>query len=209
MTKDVVGKFDGLAPSYRFHDYADPERYFERKGKLVVELEPALLRGDRVLDLACGDGALAGPLLRRGMVYLGVDASDAMLAAARAREPDAAFEPGRLESYQPDAPFDATVLMRTIYLVEDLVQLFVHVRSYTRKKFVFDFDPRVQDEAMIRRELATAGFGVARFRPFLLPQRRKLPAPVQAALYAIEGSPGGRVPPRVGFPARLLVTAPV
>jgi SAM-dependent methyltransferase len=209
MTKDVLDKFDGLAPSYRFHDYADPERYFERKGKLVVELDPSLQPGDRVLDLACGDGALAGPLLRRGLVYLGVDASDAMLTAARAREPDAMFEPGRIESYVPDRPVEATVLMRTIYLVDDVTALFVHVRSYTQKKFVFDFDPRVQDEAMIRRELAAAGFGAARFRPFLLPQRRKLPAPLQAALYAIEGSPLGRVPPRVGFPDRLFVTATV
>jgi hypothetical protein len=143
------------------------------------------------------------------MAYLGVDASVPMLEAARALEPTAVFELGRIESYVPKEPCDATVLMRTIYLVDELAPLFTHVRSYTKKKFVFDFDPRVQDEALIRRELSAAGFGAARFRPFLLPQRRRLPLPLQAALYAIEGSPAGRLPPRVGFPARLFVTATV
>jgi SAM-dependent methyltransferase len=207
VTKDVFGKFDRLAPAYRFHDYADPQRYFERKAKLVVELAPSLEPGDRVLDLACGDGALAGPLRRRGMGYLGVDASPAMLIAAREREPGAAFEQGLIDSYVPGEPVAATVLMRTIYLVDDVRALFTHFHAFTKKKFVFDFDPRVQDEVGIRSALTVAGFSAADFRPFLLPQRRTLPAPLQAALYVLEGSRIGRVPPRVGFPARLLVTA--
>jgi trans-aconitate methyltransferase len=41
--------------------------------------------GERILDLGCGDGALTEQLVATGAILTGVDASPAMLAAARAR----------------------------------------------------------------------------------------------------------------------------
>jgi len=41
--------------------------------------------GERILDLGCGDGALTEQLAATGAILTGVDASPAMLAAARAR----------------------------------------------------------------------------------------------------------------------------
>jgi SAM-dependent methyltransferase len=76
----------------------------------VVMEEPAVLAqlgdltGQRVIDLGCGDGSFAREVLARGAPsYLGVDGSDAMIAAARQRPADerVRFEVGRIEAFQP------------------------------------------------------------------------------------------------------------
>jgi len=54
---------------------------------LVDRLDPK--PGERVLDLGCGDGTLTLQLVARGATVLGVDASAAMIEAARARGIDA------------------------------------------------------------------------------------------------------------------------
>ena len=46
----------------------------------------------RALDVACGTGRHVGNLLRLGFDTCGVDATDAMLARARSKHPDARFE---------------------------------------------------------------------------------------------------------------------
>ncbi len=205
--KDIIEKYDLLADRYRAHDYADPERYFEHKAQLVAGVAPRLEPGDLVLDLACGDGGMAVPLLRRGLRYRGVDASEGMLAAARRLQPEAEFVRGRLDEYSPPEPVEATICMRAFYFAPDRRRFFEHVASYTRTKFVFDFDPRAHGDEEVLADVAAAGFSVASVRPILIPQRRRLPSAVQTALFAVEPSPVGRFLPSLGFPPRLLVTA--
>jgi ubiquinone/menaquinone biosynthesis C-methylase UbiE len=65
--------------------YADPRRYLGRRARLTVGLGTPLEPGDLVLDLACGDGAFAEHLLPYGLEFLGVDASEVMVASARSR----------------------------------------------------------------------------------------------------------------------------
>ncbi|MDE0229590.1 MAG: methyltransferase domain-containing protein, partial [Spirochaetaceae bacterium] len=50
---------------------------------LIELLDP--VRGDRILDLGCGDGELAMALAARGCRVIGVDRSAAFVAAARRR----------------------------------------------------------------------------------------------------------------------------
>src|SRR5882757_1148099 len=52
-------------------------------GGVVDLLEPQ--RGERILDLGCGDGALTEQIAGTGASVLGVDSSSSMLAAARQR----------------------------------------------------------------------------------------------------------------------------
>src|SRR4029079_18008282 len=59
--------------------------------KLIEELEKRGLRTGTVVDLGCGSGILAGIVARAGYHVIGFDFSDAMVAIARQRVPDAEF----------------------------------------------------------------------------------------------------------------------
>jgi trans-aconitate methyltransferase len=84
--------------------YADNARFVSDLGEPVVELlnpQPA----ERILDLACGDGALTEKIIAKGADVVGVDGSSDMVAAARKRGIDARVA----DSYQLDfgPEFDA------------------------------------------------------------------------------------------------------
>jgi ubiquinone/menaquinone biosynthesis C-methylase UbiE len=53
-----------------------------------------LKSGDTILEIGCGTGRDADELLKRGLHYTGIDASEEMLAVARARVPDGKFQVG-------------------------------------------------------------------------------------------------------------------
>jgi SAM-dependent methyltransferase len=190
---DVLAKFDRIADGYSEHDYADPERYAAWRARLIVELAPRLEPGRSVLDLGCGDGIMAAPLAAYGLSYRGADASRGMVEAARARNPGVPFDVGASEEYEPPAPVDATICLRSFYYPPDRRAFFRLVAGYTLGKFVFDFRPRDHDAASILADLGAAGFREAALRPFFLPQRRHLPAPGVPVVRGLE---------RLGPPAR-------
>jgi SAM-dependent methyltransferase len=67
--------------------------------------------GTRLLDVACGPGALAAAAARRGTVAVGVDFSAAMVAMARKRFPSVEFHQGNAEALPfPDECFDAVAM---------------------------------------------------------------------------------------------------
>jgi SAM-dependent methyltransferase len=67
--------------------------------------------GTRVLDIATGFGYAAGEAVGRGARVAGLDFSDAMVARARTRVPDAAFHVGDAEDLPFDnASFDAAIM---------------------------------------------------------------------------------------------------
>jgi trans-aconitate methyltransferase len=70
---------------------------------LLAWLEPR--RGERILDLGCGDGSLTEKLQARGADVFGVDSSEAMIAAALARGLHVAVMNGEALTF--DAEFDA------------------------------------------------------------------------------------------------------
>jgi SAM-dependent methyltransferase len=201
--KDVVPKYDAIAERYSAHDYADAERYYARRARLVARHGPRLGAGDSVLDIACGDGGLGRQLLALGLDYRGVDASEAMIEVARRTLGDR-VGPGTFD-YVPPAEVDATTIFRSLYLVPDRRAFLARVRGFTRRKLVFDFDPRAYSTGELIADVRAAGWERVELRPFLMPQRRKLPRTVQAALWALEPLPGARAVTRVRFP--LLVSA--
>jgi SAM-dependent methyltransferase len=183
---DVLDKFDRIAQGYSEHDYADPQVYAARRARVIVELGPRLEPGESVLDLGCGDGIMAAPLGAYGLRYGGTDASEGMVAAARVRNPGLPFEVARSEDYEPPEPVDATICLRSFYYPADRQAFFRRVAGYTRKKFVFDFRPRVHDAASVVADLEAAGFARIELRPFFLPQLHRLPASALPILYALE-----------------------
>jgi hypothetical protein len=202
---DVVGKYDAVAETYSNRDYADAERYYARRADLVLRHGPPLREGDTLLDIACGDGGLGRHLLAHGIDYRGVDASAKMVKVARRALGDRVVQ-GRFD-YAPPEPVDATTIFRSLYLVPDRRAFLEHVRGFTRTKLVFDLDPRAVSLEALLRDVRAAGWRDVRVRPFLLPQRVRVPAPVAAMLAAVEPLPGARLLTRFRFPVLVSATA--
>lgn len=194
----TTAKFEAeVAERWSDDEYADAARYLGRRAELVRSLGPPLVAGDRVLDLACGDGGLALFLLPHGLSYLGVDASEAMVAAGRARlGPRADIALADLDDYRPPTPVAATTIFRAIYYAGDRAAFFRRVAEFTEKKLVFDLNPRLYPLDEVRPELEAAGFGRLDLHPFFVPQHVALPGPLQKLLLAAE---------RGGFLARALL----
>lgn len=171
--------------------YADPERYLTHRAQLVRSLGPPLEPGETVLDLACGDGGLAEFLLPHGLAYIGVDASPAMVEAARRRLGDrATIQEGDLDGFTPAEPVAATTLFRALYYPGDRETFFRRVARFTEKKLVFDLNPRQYPLEQIRREIAAAGWTRLETRPFFVPQTVALRGPLQTLLIAAESVRG-------------------
>ena len=84
----------------------------------VFALAGALAPGTRVLDVGCGNGALAGVFLSRGCHVVGVDLSEPGIQIARAAHPGARFEVAaagkELLGVLGEAPFDLVVSTEVI-----------------------------------------------------------------------------------------------
>jgi SAM-dependent methyltransferase len=75
--------YDAIAPVY--DDFTAHHKYEFWIGQLLPKLEANGLRGDRLLDVACGTGKSFLPLLGRDWKVTGCDISAAMIAIARAK----------------------------------------------------------------------------------------------------------------------------
>jgi len=193
---DTSAKYAGAAERWSEEAYADSVAYLRHRAELIVALGHPLEPGDRILDLACGDAGLADFL--RPYEYIGVDASEEMVRAARAR--GARVELADLNDYEPPESVAATTCFRAIYYAGDRRAFFRRVAGYTEKKLVFDLNPRQYAVSEVRADLAAAGFDRVELRPFFVPQTRALPGPLAALLRAAEGSgPLARAALRVRF----------
>jgi SAM-dependent methyltransferase len=85
-------------------NYAAKGRFVADLGGPVAELLAAQA-GEAILDLGCGDGALTEKIAAVGAVVTGIDASHAMVLAARAR--GLTVVEGSGEALEFDAEFDA------------------------------------------------------------------------------------------------------
>ena len=176
-------------------EYADPVPYLRHRAELIRSLGPPLEDGDRLVDLACGDGGLADFL--PGLEYIGVDADPRMVeeAAVKGR----AIVHADLNDFTPDGPVSATSLFRALYYARDRSRFFRHVAGYTTKKVVFDLNPRQYRVAEIVSELEAAGFRRVVMRPFLVPQTRRLPGAAVRLAIAAETTPLARLALRRRF----------
>jgi hypothetical protein len=164
--------------------YADPVPYLRHRAELVLELGPPLERGDRLLDLACGDGGLGDFL--PGLEYLGVDADPKMVEEAASNRRTIVH--ADLNDFRPDRPVAATTLFRALYYTRDRRAFFRHVAGFTERKLVVDVNPRQYVPADVVADLRSAGFDGVAMQPFFVPQTRALPRPAVAALVAAERS---------------------
>src|SRR4051812_7200530 len=96
--------------------YARNARFVSDLGAGVFELL-APKRGERVLDLGCGDGALTEKLVAAGCRVTAIDSSAEQVGAARARGLDA--RRGRAETLPFDEEFDAVFSNAVLHWIPD------------------------------------------------------------------------------------------
>jgi SAM-dependent methyltransferase len=161
-------KYSGRAEAWTQRAYADSDRYLARRAALIRDLGPELRPGDTVLDLACGDGGLAGFLPEQR--YVGVDAHPEMVAAGRAHGRE--IVEADMNEYVPPGSVEATTVFRAIYYAGDRRALLERIAGYTTRKLVFDLNPRQYRLEDVRADLESAGFDRLVVRPFFTPQTR-------------------------------------
>ena len=184
-----MSKYDAKAAGWTEGAYADARSYLEHRARLVVELGPSLAAGDVVCDLACGDGGLGEHLLARGLAYVGVDSSEAMVTAARRRlDGRAEIVQADLNEFVPAKPVAVVTCFRAIYYARDRRAFFERVSAFSERKLVFDLNPRQFALEDVLADLRAVGVAHAELRPFFVPQRIALPNPLAAAFRAAERS---------------------
>jgi SAM-dependent methyltransferase len=107
------------------------ENYWYRRHLVVYEWIGARVLGQRVLDMACGEGYGSEVLSRSAASVLGVDGNPEAHEHARLRyvRQNLRFEWGAVETYGEPGSFDAVVFLQTIEHVQDPEAVLRHFRS--------------------------------------------------------------------------------
>lgn len=143
-----------------FYDALYADKDYESETSFVVEVltEYGVPAGAAILDLGCGTGGHAIPLVRRGYGVTGVDLSPEMVAQAiekaRAESLDVDFTVGDARTFRLGRTFDAVISMFAVLSYqltnEDLAATFGTVAAHLKPGglFVFDvwFGPAVLSE---------------------------------------------------------------
>ena len=114
-------KFTTLARGWSEKEYADPSAFMRRRASLVQNWGTPLLRGDRLLEIGCGDGALSCLLARQGFEVTGVDISRGMIEEAkrRADREGAAvrFEVADMDHFEVAEQYDGVVSFMSAFFM--------------------------------------------------------------------------------------------
>ena len=107
------------------------ENYWFRRHLAVYEWIGARVIGQRVLDMACGEGYGSEVLSRGAGSVVGVDANPEAYehAQTRYRRQNLTFERGLVETYGAPGSFDAVVFLQTIEHVQDPAAVLSHFRA--------------------------------------------------------------------------------
>jgi trans-aconitate methyltransferase len=135
MTHTVTPTIPNAWQSDRYAQHASFVPVMARD--LVGWLDPK--PGERVLDLGCGDGVLTMDLISAGAEVTGIDASESMIAAARARGIDARL--GAAESLDIIGGFDAVFSNAMLHWTRDIDAVLTGVGRALRPggRFVGEF----------------------------------------------------------------------
>ena len=107
------------------------ENYWYRRHLVVYEWIAAQVAGQRVLDMACGEGYGSNVLARSASEVVGVDANPEAHEHARLRYtlPNLRFERALVETYGEPGTFDSIVFLQTIEHVQDPAAVLTHFQA--------------------------------------------------------------------------------
>ncbi len=172
----------------------DPEGYLRNAGFVAALGEPVLAllaprRGERVLDLGCGEGLLAARMAAAGIDVVAVDASAAMVEAARRRGIAAELMDARELSF--DAEFDAVFSNAVLHWVRPPEAAIAGVRRALKPggRFVGEFGGHGNVAAILVALLAVLSrraINAAAHRPWYFPTAREYRGRLERASFAVE-----------------------
>ena len=111
-------------------DYAAHARFVSDLGQPVLDLL-APRRGERILDVGCGDGALTTRIVESGAAVVGVDPAPDFVAAAAARGLDARQLDAQALPFEDE--FDAVFTNAVLHWIPDLDAALRGIRRALRR----------------------------------------------------------------------------
>jgi SAM-dependent methyltransferase len=121
-TTPTSAERNGHAWGLRARDWSETESQMRPSYELAIK-RAGLRPGQTVLDAGCGSGAFLRVAADHGAVVSGIDASEALLAIARERVPDADLSLGDLQRLPyPDDTFDAVTGFCSFFFADDMVE---------------------------------------------------------------------------------------
>lgn len=178
------------------------------EGRLILDLAGKVGRC-KVLDIGCGDGTFAVELARRGAVVTGIDASPAMIDAAKARATqhnvDVTFQVAQAERLPFAAEqFDVVTAITILCFVDDAAPVFHEIARVLKPggRFVIGELGRWSTWAAARRVRAWLGSRLWRRGRFRT--AKELRSLAEQAGLCVETVRGAIYYPRWGFAARVL-----
>ncbi len=146
------------------------------------------IRGQRVLDLGCGDGRLTQLLAERGASVTGIDASESMIDSAKEKGLDAHVLDA-LDLADVDA-YDSVFTNATLHWIPDHPRLAANVfrALHTGGQFVGEFGGHGNVAAIntgIRGVLAKHGFSWAGKKPVIYPSVQRFKEVLEVAGFTV------------------------
>jgi len=121
-TTPTSAAHNGHAWGLRARDWSETESQMRPSYELAIQ-RAGLRPGQSVLDAGCGSGAFLRAAADHGAAVAGIDASEALLAIARERVPDAELALGDLQRLPyADDSFDAVTGFCSFFFADDMVE---------------------------------------------------------------------------------------
>ena len=121
-TTPTSAAHNGHAWGLRARDWSETESQMRPSYELAIK-RAGLRPGQSVLDAGCGSGAFLRAAADHGAAVSGIDASEALLAIARERVPDAELALGDLQRLPyADDSFDAVTGFCSFFFADDMIE---------------------------------------------------------------------------------------
>lgn len=137
--------YDNSAAAYEVLHGARGKDYAREAAMVAARIRRHRPQARSLLDVACGTGLHLAALSVEGFEVEGLDLSDGMLAAARARLPDVTLHRGDMRTFRLDRRFDAVVCLFSsigyMTTVDDLATAVATMRDHLEPGGVLVVEP--------------------------------------------------------------------